>query len=323
MTISSEEIKQWNSKLESKIMDRKSYRILSEPKKLAELMVAFANNITSTEEFGGRILIGIDNSGVIETFQAKQGHEEAIMNTARDNCVPIIEPEFEEVEVENQIIYVVTIPKMTTAPFRVKTKHGLAHKIRVGSEVIDPDEHQLDALYSYAKNYGKSNSNISSFADIDLETDSSFKKFILKYGRKYVEKRHHNIKKPLRKEIWILRIFGCGLLIPLFATLFYSWYVKENALGLISWIIGFTLLVIPAAFLFGITRIIIKTKCKKCDSNFGVEKIKSKLLDEKPMYQDSNYIGIRQIQRNTYKCIFCNFTETKDEKIDYKENKNN
>ena len=148
-----------------------------------------------------------------------------------------------------------SLPKMTTVPFSVKSKQGLHYKIRIGDPVRDPEPYELEALFTYGRNYRKSNSRISDIADIYLELDSGFTKFILKQGRNYLEKRYGDVKKPIKKEILFLRIVGGGFLVPLFATLFYSINIQGSSIETVYLGMGFSLFIIPSILLFLVAQI--------------------------------------------------------------------
>jgi len=152
MTITEDNVKNWIKQWEGQTLDFKSYEILSHSHDLAELMVAFGNNKFVSEDFGGRIVIGVNNKKHFESFEAKQGHEESIMNIARNNCYPSTNPKFEVVKIDSSQVYVVTVPKMTNTPFQLITNKGRIHKIRVGSTIRDPTPEELQALYGNQSN---------------------------------------------------------------------------------------------------------------------------------------------------------------------------
>ena len=134
-----------NNNLESQVFDRKSKGILSHANDLAELMVAFGNNKFVSEDFGGVIVIGINDDGTFEELEPKQGHEEMIMNVAQQNIYPPMTPTFEVVSDSTRNVYAITIPKMTTTPYGLKTSDGVVYKKRVGSTIrsIGYDELKL------------------------------------------------------------------------------------------------------------------------------------------------------------------------------------
>lgn len=105
---------------EGQTVDFKHSDILSDPLKLAKLIVAFANNLHVSTAYGGLILMGVKNDGTLEAMKPKQGHEEHLMNIARDKCEPSIIPKFESVNLNGNDVYVLTIPKMTRYPYAVK-----------------------------------------------------------------------------------------------------------------------------------------------------------------------------------------------------------
>ena len=104
---------------------------------------------------------------------------------------------------------------------------------------------------------------------------------------------------------------------------YVMWFVmNEFDFGLIYLEIGFSFLIVLTVFLFWMAQITIKRKCSKCYANFAVEKIKSMLLGEEKVYETKDSIKIREIQNNTYKCAFCDFTETKKQRKSYLQSKN-
>jgi predicted HTH transcriptional regulator len=132
---------------EGQTVDFKESAILNEPFKVARLMVAFANNLHVMAKYGGRILIGVKNDGSLEGIKRKQGHEEHLMNIARDKCEPAISPEFEVVSLNNNDIYVLTIPKMTRYPHAVKLQDANAYYVRVGTTVRVATPEELQELF--------------------------------------------------------------------------------------------------------------------------------------------------------------------------------
>ena len=113
MPLTFQDIENMKNYLESDVFDQKSIGILSEADHLAKEMVSFGNNKFVSENFGGVIVIGIDKDGNYENFEPKQGHEEFVMNLARDKIIPPMKPKFELIESSNgKKIYAITIPSM-------------------------------------------------------------------------------------------------------------------------------------------------------------------------------------------------------------------
>ena len=87
-------------------------------------MVALAN----TE--GGQILVGVDDNGVIVGVSSPQQTEEAIINIARNNCVPSLVPLIDRVDTDQGMVLVVKVPRRDGPPY--ENNSGQCY-IRVGS----------------------------------------------------------------------------------------------------------------------------------------------------------------------------------------------
>lgn len=148
--VSKEDVVKWIIEWEGPTLDFKLKDILSNGHKLAKTMVAFGNNKFVSEDFGGKLVIGVhDKTKIIEGFEYDPKHEEHIMNIARDKCYPSINPNFEKVDVgEGKVVYVITIPKMTTTPYQQITPEGNVHWIRVGTTIRSPTFNELSLLYN-------------------------------------------------------------------------------------------------------------------------------------------------------------------------------
>jgi ATP-dependent DNA helicase RecG len=100
-------------------------RDVSQRSDFASEMIAFANME------GGRILVGIDDSGMIIGVKEPQRVEEAILNIARHNCIPPLSPTVASVEDDDgHIVVVVEVPRRLEAPH--ENNSGQCY-IRVGS----------------------------------------------------------------------------------------------------------------------------------------------------------------------------------------------
>jgi len=148
MGLTFEDIDYMKNNLENDVFDQKSIGIFSEAQHLASEMVSFGNNKFVSENFGGVIVIGIDKDGNYEDFKPDQGHEEFVMNLARENIIPPMKPKFELVKSTNEKkVYVITIPKMVTTPYGLKTKDGIVYKVRAGSTVRTASPEELRELH--------------------------------------------------------------------------------------------------------------------------------------------------------------------------------
>lgn len=148
MGLTFEDIDYMKNNLENEVFDQKSIGILSEAQHLAGEMVSFGNNKFVSENFGGVVIIGIDKDGNYEEFEHKQGHEEFVMNIARDKIIPPMKPKFELIESgDGKKVYAVTIPKMITTPYGLKTDDGIVYKVRAGSTVRTASPEELMELH--------------------------------------------------------------------------------------------------------------------------------------------------------------------------------
>jgi Putative DNA-binding domain len=145
--LQSDELAELIKKGESQTVDFKASAILSDPIKVAKLMVAFANNLHVSTTYGGLILIGVNNDGSLEGMLQKQGHEEHIMNIARDRCYPSIAPKFEALTLDNKTVYVVVLPKMKVYPHALKLSDSNAYYVRVGTTVRVATSEELQELF--------------------------------------------------------------------------------------------------------------------------------------------------------------------------------
>jgi len=112
--------------------------------KIARTMVSFANNK------GGRLLIGVADDGTINGVKSEDEERYMITKAAHFFSRPALEPEFEEVYVDDKLVLIVDTPESVTKPHyalaedgkwwvyvRVKDKSVLASKI-----VVDVLKHQ-------------------------------------------------------------------------------------------------------------------------------------------------------------------------------------
>lgn len=113
-------------------------KTITNVEKIAKSLVAFANNK------GGQLLIGVDDNGNIKGVKSEDEERYMISKSAHQFCKPAIEPEFEEIYVDDKLVLVVTIAPSDTKPhyaldennkwwvyFRVKDKSILASKILI------------------------------------------------------------------------------------------------------------------------------------------------------------------------------------------------
>lgn len=123
--------------------------------KIARTMVSFANNK------GGRLLIGVADDGVIKGVKSEDEERYMITKAAQFYARPALEPDFEEIYVDDKLVLVVEIKQSNTKPHyalaedgkwwayvRVKDKSVLASKIVV--DVLKRSSDDQGVLIEYS-----------------------------------------------------------------------------------------------------------------------------------------------------------------------------
>jgi len=129
-------------------------KTITSNEKIAKSLVAFANNK------GGQLLIGVADDGTIKGVKSEDEERYMITKSAHQFCKPAIEPEFEEIYVDDKLVLVVKIAASDTKPhyaldehkkwwvyYRVNDKSILASKIIV--DVIKKSAEKTGALITY------------------------------------------------------------------------------------------------------------------------------------------------------------------------------
>jgi predicted HTH transcriptional regulator len=122
--------------------------------KIAKSLVAFANNK------GGQLLIGVADDGSIMGVKSEDEEKYMILKSAHRYCKPAIEPQFEEVYVEDKLVLVVKINESETKPhyalddnnqwwvyYRVKDKSILASPVIV--EILKKQNKESGLFITY------------------------------------------------------------------------------------------------------------------------------------------------------------------------------
>lgn len=131
-------------------------KTITSNEKIAKSLVAFANNM------GGQLLIGVADDGSIKGVKSEDEERYMITKSAHQFCKPAIEPEFEEVYVDDKLVLVVKIAASDTKPhyaldenkkwwvyYRVNDKSLLASKILV--DVIKKGSNKNGHLITYTE----------------------------------------------------------------------------------------------------------------------------------------------------------------------------
>ena len=135
-------------------------KTITSNEKIAKSLVAFANNK------GGQLLIGVADNGNIVGVKSEDEERYMITKSAHQFCKPAIEPEFEEIYMDDKLVLLVNIPKSDMKPhyaldenkkwwvyFRVNDKSILASKIIV--DVIKRSNDPADQLIPYTNDEKK------------------------------------------------------------------------------------------------------------------------------------------------------------------------
>jgi predicted HTH transcriptional regulator len=131
-------------------------KTITSVEKIAKSLVAFANNR------GGQLLIGVSDDGVIRGVKSEDEERYMITKSAHQFCRPAIEPEFEEIYVDDKLVLVVKIAPSDIKPhyaldeqknwwvyYRVNDKSILASKVIV--DVIKRSSETIPNVIRYTE----------------------------------------------------------------------------------------------------------------------------------------------------------------------------
>jgi len=151
-------------------------KTITNNEKIAKSLVAFANNK------GGQLLIGVADDGSIKGVKSEDEERYMITKSAHQFCKPAIEPEFEEIYIDDKLVLVVKIAESDTKPhyaldenkkwwvyYRVNDKSILASKIIV--DVIKKSSKVNGQLITYTEQEKKL------FEHLNLEGRITLKQF--------------------------------------------------------------------------------------------------------------------------------------------------
>ena len=151
-------------------------KTITNNEKIAKSLVAFANNK------GGQLLIGVADDGSIKGVKSEDEERYMITKSAHQFCKPAIEPEFEEIYVDDKLVLVVKIAESDIKPhyaldenkkwwvyYRVNDKSILASKIIV--DVIKKSSKANGQLITYTEQEKKL------FEHLNLEGRITLKQF--------------------------------------------------------------------------------------------------------------------------------------------------
>jgi ATP-dependent DNA helicase RecG len=111
------------------------------PESLAKELVAFSNTL------GGVVLIGVADDGAIEGVSDPSRTEQMVVNVARHNVVPAIDPQLSWIPIEGKDVCQVTVGKGVAKPYQTLDGKFL---IRVGSTNRQATKDELSRLFQAA-----------------------------------------------------------------------------------------------------------------------------------------------------------------------------
>ncbi|WP_446007929.1 RNA-binding domain-containing protein [Candidatus Electrothrix sp.] len=108
---------------------------------LAKEMTAFANS------YGGVVLLGVDDKGNIQGLSKDRDWEEWVANISRNNVIPPIMSAYQEVDIDDGKVGVITVEKGLERPYQTSRSLFL---VRVGSTSRTATQGELMRLFQQA-----------------------------------------------------------------------------------------------------------------------------------------------------------------------------
>ncbi|RZK80928.1 MAG: ATP-binding protein [Pedobacter sp.] len=181
-------------------------KTITNNEKIAKSLVAFANNK------GGQLLIGVADDGTIKGVKSEDEERYMITKSAHQFCRPAIEPEFEEIYVDDKLVLVVKIAQSDTKPhyaldenkkwwvyYRVNDKSILASKIIV--DVIKKSADTNGQLIKYTEHEQKLFDHLNIEGRITLKQFSKLTRSSYRHAQKVlVSLILSGVLKPVTSE---------------------------------------------------------------------------------------------------------------------------
>ena len=143
------------------------------------------------------------------------------------------------------------------------------------------------------------------------EPEGWLRKRFIKLGRWYALRTYGRLDVPLYKEIILLAVLGLLLFIPL-AFSIYQITVTREVIST-SILVPAVILAMLGIFPFLILDTFIKLRCPTCHRNFGVRRTEHIRVRDKILSKMQDRVIREVTYRNTYKCDYCDYSETKFE----------
>jgi ATP-dependent DNA helicase RecG len=143
---------------------------------LAKEMVAFSNTN------GGIIFLGVEDNGTISGLQGKKNFEEWTANIARNNVIPAVQIQYNEIDIQNKKIGVLEVSKGKDKPYQTN-KHQFL--LRVGSTNRVATQAELMHLFQQSGvfHYDSIGVDNTSIADLNLtKIDQYFNRYEIDFS---------------------------------------------------------------------------------------------------------------------------------------------
>ena len=131
---------------------------------------------------------------------------------------------------------------------------------------------------------------------------------VLYIGQKYLNWRYGKPNTSIKREIATIFIAMCLCFVPLFYGI---WVLKAQATPT-WWYISTAFLILGTVLLIALA-VVFERRCRNCNGYFGIRRVASKEVDRE-IVKTQQDTRITPIYRNTYECVYCGNTYTKNER---------
>lgn len=146
---------------------------------------------------------------------------------------------------------------------------------------------------------------------ISEEPESGLRRGIIRFGRWYLLRTYGTLGVPLHKERALLAILSLVFFVPLVLTVIqisFTQVVPPTEILVVS-----VFFVVPGVFLLRILEILPKLRCPKCNRYFSIRRIEHTRVKDKTLSSTEDQIIREVTYRNTYRCEFCDYADTRFE----------
>ena len=146
---------------------------------------------------------------------------------------------------------------------------------------------------------------------ISVIPEDYFVKTVLNLGRRYMMWRYGKPTASINREITILGVSIILCFVPFLYMLYVVSFLRTQITT--EWIYFSTIFIVIGLILALVFEVIYKRRCPKCKGYFGIDRVDSKEVSRK-VVKTREETRITPIYRNTYRCIYCGNTFTKNER---------